>query len=258
VRPEISQRLFVAAKAGYSCHMALKAILFDKDGTLVDFHGTWGQATYAAMLRMAAGDETKLARLVEANHYDVETRRVRPTSPLIAGSSADYGGTWAHILGEVPGAPFFARMDRILMEEAATTVVPLGDPLAIVAALKAEGLVLGIVTNDSEAGARAHCESLGLTPYLDDIFGYDSGHGRKPEPGPLLAFAERHGLAPAEIALVGDSLHDLHAARAAGALAIGVLSGLAGADELEPDADHLIADIMALPDLVSGLRAPGP
>lgn len=69
----------------------------------------------------------------------------------------------------------------------------------------------------------------------------------------MLAFAVRHGLQPGEIALVGDSLHDLHAARAAGATAIAVLSGLATADELSGDADHVIADIMALPELLRGV-----
>jgi phosphoglycolate phosphatase-like HAD superfamily hydrolase len=47
--------------------MPLRAILFDKDGTLVDFHATWGAATYAAMERMTAGDADKLARLAAAN-----------------------------------------------------------------------------------------------------------------------------------------------------------------------------------------------
>ena len=60
---------------------ALKAILFDKDGTLVDFHATWGAATYATMHRMAKGDADKLARLAEANHYDLERRLIRPPRP---------------------------------------------------------------------------------------------------------------------------------------------------------------------------------
>ena len=144
--------------------LPLQAILFDKDGTLVDFHATWGAATYAAMHRMSAGDGDKLARLVEANHYDLNSRRVRATSPLIAGSSADYGILWARILGEEPGEPFFERMDEIFAEEATAALVALGEPAAVLAALRAEGYVLGIVTNDSEAGARAHCDKLGLTP----------------------------------------------------------------------------------------------
>jgi phosphoglycolate phosphatase len=238
--------------------MALRAILFDKDGTLVDFHATWGAATYAVMHRLSEGDAVKMTRLAMVNHYDLAERTIRPTSPLIAGSSADYGPLWAEALGEVSCPAFFARMDQAFTEEATARLVPLGEPAPILAALKHDGYILGIVTNDAEASARAHCDSLRLTPYLDDVFGYDSGHGRKPEPGPVLAFAGRHGLAPEETALVGDSLHDLHAARAAGALAIGVLSGLASAADLAGDADHLLDDVTALPSLLRRLREKEP
>jgi len=238
--------------------MPLKAILFDKDGTLVDFHATWSAATYAIFHRLASGDEDKVARLAQASDYDLTTRLIGANSPLIAASSADYGVVWAEILGEAPDERFFARMDEVAMQEANARLVALGEPAAILGLLRAEGYVLGIVTNDSEAGARAHCDILGLTSLLDVIFGYDSGHGRKPEPGPVLAFAARNGLEPQEVALVGDSLHDLHAARAAGAVAIAVLSGLAGAEDLGADADHVVADIAALPGLLRSLAEPAP
>src|SRR4051794_34040870 len=115
-----------ARRAMHDAMAPLRAILFDKDGTLVDFHATWGAATYATMHRLAAGDSDKIARLVEANHYDLESRTIRPTSPLIAGSSADYGVTWAEILGEEAGEPFYARMDAVFTEEATARVVALG------------------------------------------------------------------------------------------------------------------------------------
>jgi phosphoglycolate phosphatase len=235
--------------------MRLRAILFDKDGTLVDFHQTWGGATYAVMERLAAGDSGKLARLVDVNEFDLVERRIRPTSPLVAGSSADYGVLWAQALGVAPDQDFVDTMDALFVEEALARVAPIGTPEALFASLKSEGYLLGIVTNDSEAGAIAQCTKLGLMPWLDAVIGYDSGHGRKPEPGQLRAFARAHGIAPGETALVGDSLHDLHAARAAGVVSIAVLSGLAGEAELAAHADHVVADIMALPDLFRRLDA---
>jgi phosphoglycolate phosphatase len=65
------------------------------------------------------------------------------------------------------------------------------------------------------------------------------------------AFVRHTGLSPQEIALVGDSTHDLHAARKAGAVAIAVLSGPATREDLEPHADHVINSIADLPDLVA-------
>src|SRR5882757_4927817 len=143
--------------------MPLRAILFDKDGTFVDFHSTWSPAAYAVMRRMSAGDEDKLARLVEANHFDVEAGLIRATSPLIAHSSADYGITWAAVLGEEANAAFFGRMDRMFIEEGLANVVPIGDPAGMLAELRQDGYALGVVTNDSEAGAKAQCDKLGLT-----------------------------------------------------------------------------------------------
>ena len=133
--------------------MALRAILFDKDGTLVDFQATWGAATYAVMSRMAFGDEAKIARLATVNHYDIENRQILPTSPLVASSSADYGATWAKVLGEVADAAFLRRMDRLFIQEGLGHVAPVGDPLGLFARLKGQGLALGIITERLRGGS---------------------------------------------------------------------------------------------------------
>ena len=73
----------------------------------------------------------------------------------------------------------------------------------------------------------------------------------------VLAFARHLGVAPERIAMVGDSRHDLDAARAAGALAVAVLSGPADRDALEPHADHVVDDIEALPALFAALGSNG-
>ena len=63
----------------------------------------------------------------------------------------------------------------------------------------------------------------------------------------LLAFARQTGLDPARIAMIGDSLHDMAAGRAAGMVCVAVLTGIADAAELRPHADVVLADIGALP-----------
>jgi phosphoglycolate phosphatase len=67
----------------------------------------------------------------------------------------------------------------------------------------------------------------------------------------LLAFAREGGLDPAEVAVVGDSLHDMAMAGPAG-LRVGVLTGPATAADLEGAADVVLDSIAALPDLLSG------
>jgi phosphoglycolate phosphatase len=81
---------------------------------------------------------------------------------------------------------------------------------------------------------------------VEFVAGYDSGFGQKPDAAPVLAFASVAGVAAGEIAVIGDSPHDLVAAHAAGAVAVGVLSGPNRAEALAPHADVLLPSIMKL------------
>jgi phosphoglycolate phosphatase len=232
--------------------MSIAAVLFDKDGTLIDFDGTWGPAFHAVIHALAKGEEALVRAQAEALHFSLEEKRFRATSPIIAGSSGQYGLLWAQSIGRTDYAAMRQEIDTLSAIESLKTLAPIGRPLEALAALRAQGLRLGVATNDSEASARRHVEALGLM-HIEFIAGYDSGHGGKPEPGMVLAFARHLGIAPDEVAMVGDSIHDLHAARAAGALAVGVLSGPATREELEPHADHIVEDISALPAFFAGL-----
>jgi len=239
--------------------VALRAILFDKDGTLIDFDATWGPAAYEVMRELAGDDEQAFVDLVRVSEYVLEERRFLPTSPLVAGSSASYGPLWAQALNRLPSADFYRHMDELFGYWGLRSLAPIGRPAELAGALAERGFRLGIATNDAESSGRAQAEALGLMAHIDFIAGYDSGFGGKPHPGMVLAFAAHCAVQPHEVALVGDSLHDLEAARAAGALSIAVLTGPLGPGaraELEPYADHVIASIDHLPALLDdvGLR----
>lgn len=233
--------------------MPLAGILFDKDGTLVDFHATWGRATHAVMTRLSRGDSAALARLADAMHYELDAQRFRATSPLIGGSPAALEAAWALALGRVGDPALVEELNDAFAVETLARSTPIGDPVAVLDALRGRGLRLGLATNDAEASARQQLRKLGLDAHLDFIAGYDSGHGGKPEPGMVLAFAAALGVSPAAVALVGDTPHDMAAARAAGAVAVAVLSGPVGRAVLEPIADHVIDSVADLPALVDAL-----
>jgi phosphoglycolate phosphatase len=226
--------------------MPINAILFDKDGTLIDFNKTWGPATYAVMLALAKGDQAALLRQAEALHFSIETQRFLLTSPLIAGSSAQYGALWGEALRRNDHDALKLEIDALTAVESLRHLSPIGRPRDILVALKERGLRLGVATNDSEASARRQTEALQIADLLDFVAGYDSGHGGKPDPGMVHAFARQAGVAPSEIAMVGDTLHDLRAARAAGAIAVAVLTGPATIVDLADEADHVLADISEL------------
>jgi phosphoglycolate phosphatase len=238
--------------------MTLRGILLDKDGTLIDFDATWGPAAYRAMGVLAEGDRGRLEALMRVSQFVETERRFLPTSPLVAGSSAHYGPLWAEALGRPATDGFFGEMDELFRVFGLDALAPIGNPAAVAAELTGRGLKVGIATNDAERSGRDQAEALGLIPYAPFIVGYDSGFGPKPHPGMVLGFAAYCGCSPSEVALVGDSLHDLHAAEAAGALAVLVLTGPLGRaarDQLAPHADHVIETIADLPSLADELLA---
>jgi hypothetical protein len=82
-----------------SADVPIRAILFDKDGTLVDFQRTWGPATHAVIAHLAAGDQAVYDRLAAVSGFVTGERRFVAGSPLIAGATPDYGRLWAQALG---------------------------------------------------------------------------------------------------------------------------------------------------------------
>jgi phosphoglycolate phosphatase len=230
---------------------AIRAVLFDKDGTLIDFARTWFPANQVVLRHFSGGDAACLARLEDAAGFDGDGGGFSADSPMIAGATADFGPLLAAAIPRSYDAAFLAELDAIIEREGLACTVAIGDPAAICAALSAAGFVLGLATNGPVRLAEDHARVLGIRDRLAFVCGYDSGFGRKPGPGMVHAFCAATGIAPDHVAVVGDTLHDLHMARAAGAFGIGVPSGLTPAVVLAPYADLMVSD---LDDLLAHLR----
>ncbi|MDG4648606.1 HAD family hydrolase [Roseibacterium sp. SDUM158017] len=230
----------------------ISAILFDKDGTLFDFEASWAAWTHGLIEDLSGGSPATGAALAEAFGFDLARRRFLPSSPVIAGTFEDVCAAVAPLL---PGLPADELALRVNAGAAAAPMVP-STPLApLLARLRAAGLKLGVATNATAAEATAHLQAAGIAAAFDYVAGCDTGHGAKPGPGMCLAFAAGMGLDPAAVLMVGDSLHDLHAGRAAGMRVMGVLSGVATEDDLAPHADAVLPHIGHLPDWLEADRA---
>ena len=233
----------------------IRAVLFDKDGTLIDFRATWLPAYEAIVRRLVDSDEQAVDRLLTAGGYDRASGRIDPSSVLAAGTNAEIAAVWADLIGHGDVAALASQVNREFMLHAETSLVAVTDLPALFRRLRQNGLRLGVATNDSEQALRAQIRRLEIDGLIDFFCGYDSGHGAKPGPGMVEAFGRALDLPAAAIAVVGDSLHDLDMARAAGAgLTIGVLTGASPRETLAPHADHVIASIAELEALLARFR----
>lgn len=228
----------------------IKGILFDKDGTLLDFFETWMPA-FRAAARVAAdlaGDSGAADKMLHATGLDRATGALDPSSLLAGGTTAEVCEAWAEIAG-VADKPLFKRRVHAAMDDhVAASPVPVAEGLdQLFARLAGRGFALGIATMDSEAVARTTAERLGLSPWLIFLAGYDSGHGAKPGPGMVQGFCKAAGVRSAEVLVVGDTDRDMGMARNAGAgLAVGVLTGASPADYLARIADAVLESVFDL------------
>ncbi|MEM9278548.1 MAG: HAD family hydrolase [Pseudomonadota bacterium] len=226
--------------------MDIRAIIFDKDGTLIDFAATFNPAT-ARVLGQLCGDDTELLHeLASVWEFDLATQSLSDSSVLVAGCGADVAAISKEVLKIDNVEGFGTRLDQMFGAICVETVKALPGTELALKILHSNGVVLGIGTNDAEENAVAQMETLKFRSFFERIFGADSGHGAKPGPGMVSAFVEACGLEPSQVMMVGDSLHDLEAGRAAGVVTCGVETGPAERSTLEKHADivlHSIADL---------------
>ena len=224
----------------------ITGILFDKDGTLLDYAKSWVPVNYEVASIAANGDDALARRLLVAGGMDPDTGHVLPDSLLAAGNTVEIATGMV-----AAGAPYTvealtAKLDGLFANSAAYAV-PVTDLSTFFASLHAKGYRLGVASSDNERSIRETAKRFGFDGYLDYVAGYDSGFGTKPEPGMVLGFCAATGLEPWQVAVVGDNNHDLHMGRSAGVgLTVAVLTGTGSVASLSEASDHCIADITGL------------
>jgi HAD superfamily hydrolase (TIGR01509 family) len=194
----------------------VRALIFDLDGTLVD-------TVYAHVFAWQRA-------LLEGGH-PVDGWRIHRRIGMS-------GGLFARAVAREIGrdltddeAEQLQRRHGEIFREILPGRRPLPGAVGLLESLRADGVVHGIATSGRRPEIDASLEALGV-PAGTVVVERGDVRRAKPEPDLFLACQERLGVAIADCYVIGDAVWDLLAARRAGMLSVGLLTGGYGEDEL--------------------------
>ena len=232
--------------------MKYRGIVFDKDGTLLDFNQTWLPIYLYAAQEFADGDAGLAESLLTQHGFDRGKNRFIGGSLLAAGNNQQIANAWAVQIDKPDQVETISKqLHQIFNDQGAIQATPVRQLAGTLRQLKLSGRKLGVATADSHQGIINTLQAFDVLHEFDFLAGYDSGHGVKPEAGMVLAFCEQMALAVESIVVVGDNRHDIEMGRNANAgLCVGVLTGTSTHSELESIADIVIDDISSLVEVI--------
>lgn len=226
-------------------------LVFDKDGTLIEFHLMWGAWVDALAVRLEAASNLPLREgLYPLLGVDRATGLVHAHGRLAA-------TPMSRIRDVVEGFVQESGVSAAVAAAAVQAAWHAPDPVALAQPVTDLGALLGrlrirvgtfaVATSDDRRPTERTLEALGVSAEFAAITCADDGIRTKPSPDPVVHLCSTLGIAPGRTAVVGDSPADLLMGRAAGAArTIGVLTGVGDRATLEPLADVVLGSIAEL------------
>jgi len=212
-------------KSSFEPH-AVRAVLFDLDGTLID--------TDDVLVAQWARQLAALARVWPK----LEPQRTARRLVMFSEGPVNLAMTVLDMLG----------LDRVIVNPRKVHLKdekPVAGTLELIRAL-AERFPLAVVTSRGDAGAHRFLSQAGIAGYFRAVVTCQTTWRIKPHPEPVLHAAEKLGLPAQDCLMVGDTTVDIKAALRAGAWACGVLCGFGEREELERTGAHLVLESTAL------------
>ena len=229
-------------------HFKPQAIIFDKDGTLIDFDAMWDGWTIhlADQLHQASRLDVREAMCL-AMGYDINSKKVLAGSMLASNPMTRlYDLTIETMqslgLSELTAAKLVEQVwcipDPVLLAR------PITDMRTLFSQLTEQGIKVAIATADDRAPTQAMVDAFDVGEYISSMVCADDGISSKPAPDMVLSLCKQMDLEPSKVMVIGDTISDLKMAHAAGAgLAVGVLSGVSSTKDLVELADVLIESV---------------
>ncbi len=212
--------------------LVVKAVMIDLDGTLLNTAGDLANVANI-MLRELGRAELPLATIQSYIGKGIQNLVKKSLENSLDGE---------------PDTELFSRAMTIYEHEYEKNLCinthPYPGVVDGLAAMKEASFQLACITNKSEVFTLSLLRTTSLLDYFDIVLSGDSLPKKKPDPMPLQHACKLFGILPHEMLLIGDSLNDTVAARAAGCYVFCVSYGYnEGRDILELDCDAIIPSI---------------
>jgi len=226
-------------------------IVFDKDGTLIEFDLMWGGWVDDISRKLEAATGLALREgLYEILGVDPATGLVYWHGLMAATPMARIREAIEAYVGAAGAGD---EASRVAVDAAWYAPDPVGlarpvtDLPALLRRLRPRVRQFAVATSDDRGPTERTLESLGIAEEMAAIACADDGFPNKPAPDPVLQICTRLAIDPGRTAVIGDSPADLLMGRAAGAArVIAVLTGVGDEATLAPLSDVVLASIEAL------------
>lgn len=216
---------------GADSKLKFKAVLFDLDGTLIEFKFDV-KGSREAMIKWLGSHRFDVSSLSE----DMKTQAIFQ---------------WVRKQCEETGKEDFPsiRAELSLLLESFeyhgfTQAKPHPGSLHLLKQLKSEQVLCALVTNSGGKPVRLLLNEFGFVPYLSPVITRDEVENLKPDPEGILKAINDLTLERQDAVYVGDSVIDIQAARSAGVACIALAQGMYSREHLaEKNPDYLIEKI---------------
>ncbi len=232
--------------------MNIKALVFDKDGTLIDtalFWKNFSSAVAMDILKLFSkeNDNKLYNRLMHHVGFNKDGSII-PESIVVSGTSVDIIRGWVKIFAEnsilISEQELYSRFEKDFRYG---KVEPLYDSIReIFEYYYNKGYKIALATSDNYDSSLYCCEILGIDKYISVIASKDRVKRPKPYPDSMEYITKNLGISPKNAVMIGDSANDMRFAKNSGATAI-FLNRKSCAEDI---ADYYIKDIKELKRLI--------
>lgn len=232
----------------------IKGILFDKDGTLIDFFSIWPTATRNVLDIFCVENGIKEEKLVKSKIYE----KIGMTDDEILENAkvtfASYTQVSSDICEILKQCGYNFSIEKVketlktLFKKEISNIEHLyktfTDNEKMLQVLKEKyNLKIGLATADDENAAKECLQKLNVLKYFDYVGGDDNVKKSKPHKDILVEFCKTNDLREEEVIVVGDTKNDMAFAKNNNAKFIAVLSGVGKEEDFLGTADYIINSV---------------